>query len=449
MKTYADEKSTDQKEKCTFSRMSNVLLFSGQELVIAIIEAPPFIILRNATSTYANMVENYKRIDMAEFDGFFKDAILYFQNKMDFIPVIMLAKTTTEYNQLVDGVYNSSFDTVMTTITISTERSRILDFSLPILPRAIRVIIRKPKPLQFDFLFFLKPFSWELWLLLLATIPYIGLLLWFFERNDEYLSIRRSIYYVICCLFGIGHPYVVRTSAGRLTMLAVHILQMILLIVYTARVLQFLITQSSNPVISGIDDIKNGKIPPHRIGIVVGSRVEEFYLNSVSQGKKDYYPLKSVNEIYTRLINGDIDAGLWNNGSAEYHVNNIYCDLTAVGVEFWRSSYQLPLRQGWLYKTELDFTIISFIESGELDRVSEKWFRQRTCGKTNLIDADLKTVTIEGMSGLFLAVLIASIIAILLHFGPKLSPLVCNIIGSVWLQISYSYSFKRIIFNWR
>lgn len=471
MKTYSDKESIDEhdlfkrnsfsstffeKENFLFSLWSIVSLFSGNKLEIVVIEAPPFIILNNATSMYANMVENYKNIDMTEFNGFFKDVILYLQTKMGFIPVIRLAHPTIEYNQLVDGVYKNLFDTIMATITISAERSKIIDFSIAILPRAIRVITRKPKPFQFDFLFFLKPFSWELWLLLLATIPYISILLWFFERNcrtlpghvnNEYLSFRKSIYYAICCLFGKGHPYVVRTNAGRLIMFAVHILQIILLIVYTARVLQFLITQSSDPVVSGIDDIKNGKIPPHRVGIVVGSRVEDFYLNSVSQGKKDYYPLKSVNEIYSRLMSEDIDVGLWNNISAEYHVNNIYCDLTTVGVEFWRSLYQLPLRHGWLYKTELDFSILSFIESGELDRVSAKWFGERRCGKTNFNIADSRTVTIRKMSGLFLAVVMASIIAILIHFGSKLCPLIYNIICSIWLEILYTCSRKNTLAN--
>ncbi|CAF4354760.1 unnamed protein product [Rotaria sp. Silwood2] len=166
---------------------------------MVIMELPPFIILKTPTATYSEMTGNYKKINITEFYGFYKDVLLYLQNKMGFIPVITLAKPTTEYNELVEGVAN--------------------------------------------------------------------------------------------------------------------------------------------------DDIKNGKISSDRIGIVVGCAVEDYYLNSISQRKKDYYPLKTADEIYTTLINGNIDVALWNNLTIEYHTNNIYCDLMPVGVEFSHSSYQLPVKK--------------------------------------------------------------------------------------------------------
>ncbi|CAF3384812.1 unnamed protein product [Rotaria sp. Silwood2] len=75
---------------------------------MVIMELPPFIILKTPTATYSEMTGNYKKINITEFYGFYKDVLLYLQNKMGFIPVITLAKPTTEYNELVEGVANDS-----------------------------------------------------------------------------------------------------------------------------------------------------------------------------------------------------------------------------------------------------------------------------------------------------------------------------------------------------
>ncbi|CAF4488151.1 unnamed protein product, partial [Rotaria sp. Silwood2] len=397
-------------------------LIQGQELRMAIIHSPPFIILKNSTSTYSDMTDNYKIIDITEFDGLFKDIMLYLKDRMSFRPVIIIAKPTIQYNELVDGVANRLFDTVMTTIAINAKRSKIVDFSAAIFPRSYRIVTRKPKSSQLNFLFFLKPFSWTLWLLILGTVFYASILIWFFQpknadtqgNDKEYLTIEQSISYTICIILGKGPFFNVSTRAGRFLTYGLHALQIILLAIYTASLLASIIIENFKPTISGIDDIRNGKILPNRIGILVGSQAEEYYLNSISQDKKDYYPLKTANEVYTSLIDGDIDVAIWSNGSTEYHVNNIYCDLMTVGVEFAHGSYQIPVRQDWVYKTDLDFNILSLIESEELDRISAKWFGQRTCSKTNLFEP--KIITVQIMGGLFITFLIISIISILIHF---------------------------------
>ncbi|CAF3285004.1 unnamed protein product [Rotaria sp. Silwood2] len=392
---------------------------------MVIMELPPFIILKNPTATYREMTDNYKKINITEFYGFYKDVLLYLQNKMGFIPVITLAKPTTEYNELVEGVANGLFDTVMTTIIITEKRRRIVDFSIALLPSSIRVITRKVKSSHLDLLFFLKPFTWQLWLVILATIPITTILLWYFESQNGDASdntinnrIGRSFSYTLHSMLGTD-SYYVASSAGRLLAFGLHILRIILFAVYTANLLSYIIIQKAAPTISGIDDIKNGKISPDRIGIVVGSAVEDYYLNSISQRKKDYYPLKTADEIYTTLINGNIDAGLWNNLTIEYHTSNIYCDLMPVGVEFSHSSYQLPVKKDWLYKADLDFNILSLIESEELDRISSKWLTPHSCSRVDPFGTKGKSITLETTGGLYITFFIFIITSIVIHFGQR------------------------------
>lgn len=135
----------------------------------------------------------------------------------------MLAKPTTSLDELVEGVADDLFDTVMTGISINAERIKIVDFSKALIPSSYRVVIRKPKSFQSDHLFFLKPFAWSLWLLILLTIPFASVLLWFVERKDstklvninDRFSLGTSISYVISALLGRSHSYVLQTTPGR------------------------------------------------------------------------------------------------------------------------------------------------------------------------------------------------------------------------------------------
>ena len=385
---------------------------------MVIIENPPFTILKNPAATYAGMTGQYKQINITEFDGFYKDIMLSLQDQMGFIPVVILARPTTTFDELVKGVANGLFDTVMTTVTINAQRNSIVDFSKSLLPSSIRVLIRKPTSVRLDLFFFIKPFSWQLWLVALGTIVYTSLLLWYFEGQD---GIGKSVSHAFHVVFNRERPPTKSKNAVQFLTFGLHVLYIILFAVYTANLLYFIIKENSEPSISGIDDIKNGKVPPARVGILVGTSIENFYLKSISQGAKNYYPLETIKQIYISLLNGDIDAALWSNQSAEYHVNNIYCNLMTVGVEFSHSSYQLPVHIDWLYKEDLDSSILSLIESNKLDRIAAAWLTKRTCSEENTSDTQKQSIRLESAGGLFITFLVFSIISIAVHFWPELN----------------------------
>ncbi|CAF1579577.1 unnamed protein product, partial [Adineta ricciae] len=250
-------------------------LIRGTRLRMAVIEATPFIILKNPAISYSGMTGNYKKIELSEFDGFYKDILVYLQDKMGFVPVVMLAKPTVQYDQLVEGVANDLFDTVMTTITITSRRTALVDLSIALMPSAIRVVIRKSQSNDFDLFFFLAPFSWELWAVIAATIIFTAILLWFLGRtrpkgrNRDVIrhGIFERIHYVLCAMLGRDRNGENRSSAEQVLIYGLHVIQVVLFSLYTATILSFIIANNSTTIVSGIDDIKNGKVAPNRIGI--------------------------------------------------------------------------------------------------------------------------------------------------------------------------------------
>nr|4IO2_A Chain A, Glutamate receptor 1 [Adineta vaga]4IO2_B Chain B, Glutamate receptor 1 [Adineta vaga]4IO3_A Chain A, AvGluR1 ligand binding domain [Adineta vaga]4IO3_B Chain B, AvGluR1 ligand binding domain [Adineta vaga]4IO4_A Chain A, AvGluR1 ligand binding domain [Adineta vaga]4IO4_B Chain B, AvGluR1 ligand binding domain [Adineta vaga]4IO5_A Chain A, AvGluR1 ligand binding domain [Adineta vaga]4IO5_B Chain B, AvGluR1 ligand binding domain [Adineta vaga]4IO6_A Chain A, AvGluR1 ligand bindin len=132
-------------------------------------------------------------------------------------------------------------------------------------------------------------------------------------------------------------------------------------------------------LIDGMDDLKNGKIPYNRIGIRIGTAGEDYYLREISGGSRNFYPLKSRQEMYDSLLAGIIDVSFMDIGTAEYVTNNIYCNLTLVGEDFDKSTFGIVTPKEWLYAKDLDVNILSLRETGILDNLKKKWFQTKAC----------------------------------------------------------------------
>ncbi|CAF3884541.1 unnamed protein product, partial [Rotaria sp. Silwood1] len=84
---------------------------------------------------------------------------------------------------------------------------------------------------------------------------------------------------------------------GRLLTAGLYILCLILVALYTANLASDLTIAKSQFVISGIDDIKNGKVPINRVGVYVGTAMEDYIKTVIPAGRQNFYPLHSTKAI--------------------------------------------------------------------------------------------------------------------------------------------------------
>ncbi len=94
--------------------------------------------------------------------------------------------------------------------------------------------------------------------------------------------------------------------------------------IYTANLVSYSIIIKSKDIITGIDDINNGKLQFNLVGVRLNTLIEEHYLGEISGGAKNYYPLTCRQQQYESLLNGLIDASFMDIGVAEYATNNIF-----------------------------------------------------------------------------------------------------------------------------
>ncbi|CAF1173737.1 unnamed protein product [Rotaria sordida] len=365
-------------------------LLKGVNLRIDVIESAPFTIVEKVIDVSGQST--------IEYSGYVHDLIELLQNKMEFIPTIELAPSNQTYNGLVRAVRNGVYDIVIGDVTVTVARRKLVNFSNTIFDNSLRIIIRKTTDVNIDLFSFLKPFL---------------------QREDNEALQNQSIlpqvvlhvWYSFGNIVGYGVEFHTNTAARRLLTAGLYILSLILAASYTANLASDLTIAKSKAIISGIDDIKNGKIPFNRIGILVGSAPEEYYLREISNGARNYYPLQSLNDLYLSLLTNMIDAAFWDSGTIEYVTNNIYCNLTIIGNDFDKRVFGIVTPQKWWYAQDLDVNILSLRQAGDLEKLRQKWFQAKKCPDS------LETSTaieIEAISGLFLVFGVISILSLLL-----------------------------------
>ncbi|CAF3902722.1 unnamed protein product [Rotaria sp. Silwood2] len=391
-------------------------ILEGVNLRIGIIESIPFTIVEKIMDAYGQSTIQYS--------GYVLDLINLLQSKTGFIPTIQLAPSNQTYNGLIQAVSNGVYDIVIGDVIVTAARRELVDFSNAIFDNSLRIIVRKTLDINIDLFSFLKPFSRNLWLLVLVTFIYAGILMCILERQDNEAlqnrsrlsQVAMSIWYSFGNIVGYGVDFYTNTAAERLLTAGLYILSLILVASYTANLASELTIAKSKDIISGIDDIKNGKIPFNRIGIREGTVSEDYYLREISGGKRNYYPLKSQNDVFDSLLAGIIDVSFVDSGSAEYITNNVYCNLTLIGNDFDKGVLGIVTPEKWLYAQDLDVNLLSLQESGDLENLRQKWFQVKKCPdsfeKPNAIG-------IQAISGLFLVFGVISILSLLLFAWRK------------------------------
>jgi ABC-type amino acid transport substrate-binding protein/ABC-type branched-subunit amino acid transport system substrate-binding protein len=395
---------------------SGYAAISGINLRIAVIVGPPFTMSTEVTDIFGQTTK--------KLIGYVPDLIELLQKTMEFIPNIILLPSNESYNGLIDAVANDVYDMVVADVTITAERREKVSFSSSIFDNSLRVMVREASIENVDLLSYLRPFSFKLWITLLAATIYAGFLISLLElehnealRNKSISSlILKSMWYSIGTILGYGVDFNVRTAAGRLLTVGLYILSLVSVAAYTAKLASELTISKSKGTISGIDDIKNGKLSFSRIGIHVNTSIEDYYLREISGDSRNFYPLNSEEEMYNNLLNNIIDAGIAEAGVAEYAANNIYCNLTLVGTDFGKSAFGIVLQKNWLYQEYLDVNILSLRESGALENLKRKWFQTNSCSRSSTTSTSM---TIESMTGLFLTFGVISVLSILLFVWKK------------------------------
>ncbi|KAL7100376.1 hypothetical protein ACP275_09G142200 [Erythranthe tilingii] len=215
------------------------------------------------------------------------------------------------YDDYSNEVYNGNFDAAVGDITITSKRSELIDFTLPIEEGGVNIIQKLDYDVDpNDKWFFWRPLKWELWLTTVALLILTGVAIWILEHRyniafrgppSEHLGL---ILYIPFMSIVYANRERIVSNLARLVVVVWIFVVLILNSTYTASLSAGLTTLEPLKRFTDLSTLVSNN---HSVGCREGSFIIEFLkgLNFTDGNIKRY---KSPEDFDKALSNGNITA---------------------------------------------------------------------------------------------------------------------------------------------
>ncbi|CAF1863927.1 unnamed protein product [Brassica napus] len=185
------------------------------------------------------------------------------------------------YNDLVYQVFDGKWDAVVGDITITSNRSSYVDFTLPYTESGVSMIVPVRSNKNKNSWVFLKPWSLDLWITTGCFFVFIGFVVWLFEhrvntdfRGPPHHQIGTSVCFSFSTMV-FAHREKVVSNLARFVVVVWCFVVLVLTQSYTASLTSFLTVQSLLPTATNVEDlIRSGE----SVGYQQGGFVKDILL---------------------------------------------------------------------------------------------------------------------------------------------------------------------------
>ncbi|CAG5028273.1 unnamed protein product [Parnassius apollo] len=357
---------------------------------------------------------------------------------------------TKKWDGLIGEVLELNAEMAVCDITITSERSSVVDFSTPFMSLGISMLFSEREPQPPNMFSFIKPLALDVWLYLATAYIIVSFVLLICARmsqqdwvnphpcnqNPENLQNIWSFYNCMWLTIGAimtqGCDILPRAMGSRWVTGMWWFFALIVTASYTANMSTFLSNSRRDNEIKDVKQLSE----QHEISYGImknGSTYNFFEKSNDSVYQKIFTVMKSAKPtVFTnnndegrdRVVRGKGTYVFFMESTAiEYYMER-NCDLKMVGPKLDSKDYGIALHKKSPYKRLVDNAIISLQETGELLAMKKKWWesneKEGNCKKTK--DKDDNGLQMANTSGIFLVLgcggvlgLFVAIIDFLLH----------------------------------
>ncbi|KAL5573315.1 hypothetical protein UlMin_022912 [Ulmus minor] len=312
-----------------------------------------------------------------------------------------------DYSELVHQVAENIYDAAVGDITITTNRTRIVDFTQPYMESGLVVVVpvkeEKSSPWAF-----LKPFSLPMWLVTAAFFLFVGAVVWILEHriNHEFRGSPRqqliTIFWFSFSTMFFSHRENTVSTLGRLVLLIWLFVVLIINSSYTASLTSILTVQQLTSRIEGIDSLISSTDP---IGVQDGSFAWKYLVNDLNIAESRLVRIKRQEDYANALMLGPKAGGVAaivdEQPYIELFMSSTNCKFRIVGQEFTKSGWGFAFQRDSPLAVDLSTAILQLSESGDLQKIRNKWLPTDDCSM-QINEEDDNRLSLSSFWGLFL-----------------------------------------------
>ncbi|CAI9758070.1 unnamed protein product [Fraxinus pennsylvanica] len=322
--------------------------------------------------------------------------------------------------ELIHLITSGAFDAAVGDIAITTNRTRMADFTHPFVESGL-VVVAPIKKIHSNGWAFLQPFSHKMWAVTGIFFLFMGVVVWILEHrtNDDFRGPPRKqfitvLWFSFSTLIFAQRENIVSTL-GRLLVILWLFAVLIINSSYTASLTSILTVQQLSSPIKGIGSLLNSKDP---IGYQQGSFARDYLVEELGVQESRLVPLK-LPEDYVKALkdgpqNGGVAALIDERAYAEVFLST-HCEFSIVGKEFTKNGWGFAFQRDSRLAVDMSTAILRLSENGDLQRIHDKWLLGSACSLQGAkLEVDRLSLTI--FEGLFLICGLACLLALVIYF---------------------------------
>ncbi|CAH8270759.1 unnamed protein product [Arabidopsis lyrata] len=329
-------------------------------------------------------------------------------------------KSRGSYDEMIYHVFLGEFDGAVGDITILANRSSYVDFALPYSETGIVVVVPVKDEREKGKWVFLKPLTWELWVLTAASFLYIGIMVWIFEyqANEEFRGqsiinkISNVFYFSFSTLF-FAH---MRPSESIFTRVLVVVWCFVLLILtqsYTATLTSMLTVQELRPTVRHMDDLRKS-------GVNIGYQSGSFTFERLKQmGYKEsrlktYDTPQEMHELFLKKSsNGGIDAAFDEVPYVKLFMAKYCSKYSIIEPTFKADGFGFAFPLGSPLVPDISRQILNITEGETMKAIENKWLLgEKHCLDSTTSDSPIR-LDHHSFEALFTIVFVVSMLLLL------------------------------------
>ncbi|PON50034.1 Ionotropic glutamate receptor, metazoa [Parasponia andersonii] len=312
-----------------------------------------------------------------------------------------------------------AFDAVVGDITITTSRTKIVDFTQPYIESGL-VVVAPIRKLNSSAWAFLRPFTPMMWCVTGVFFLIVGAVVWILERrtNEDFRGPPRKqvvtiIWFSFSTLF-FSHRERTGSTLARFVLIIWLFVVLVLNSSYIASLTSILTVEQLSSPVKGIESLVTSS---DAIGFLKGSFAENYLTDELNIHRSRLVPLNSQ-EDYEKALKG----GPSGNGVAAIVDERAYmelflstrCEYSIVGQEFTKMGWGFAFPRDSPLAIDMSTAILKLSEHGNLQRIHDKWLTRSACSSEGA-KQDVDRLQLKSFWGLFLLSGLACFLALLLY----------------------------------
>lgn len=279
-------------------------------------------------------------------------------------------------NELLDAVRTGKADAATTAISMTSEREKSVDFSVPMFNSGLQIAVPESHAHETGGLWQTlgSPAIVQLLLLMFSSILVAAVIVWLIERRDNpdfahsgAKGVFEGVWWAVVTLFTVGYgDRVTKSSAGRAFSMLFMMYGVLLIAAFTATFAASLTVRDLQTDITSISDLGRRKVA------TVKGTTSADYLRTHNIAAEE---VDSVDEMLKRASSGTVDAIVYDAPVLAFAARSGNgSPIQLVGAPLTREYYGIALPQGSDIGSPIDISLLNIYEDGTYVRIYDSWF---------------------------------------------------------------------------